>query len=86
MVLPWLFQCPDCKNDLHNDDLTLSEKAKSISDQLTPVLDLMREGRDRDARDILEELSYAQDEEEFDDALENLYDWADEERVWLGLG
>jgi hypothetical protein len=34
--------------------------------------------------EILELLRSAQDAEEFDDAWEQLYDYADDHRIWLG--
>lgn len=33
---------------------------------------------------IIEQLQDARDVNEFDDALDELYNWADENRVWLG--
>ena len=40
---------------------------------------------DQTLRNIIDGLSNVADVDEFNDVLEDLYDWADENRVWLGL-
>lgn len=37
-------------------------------------------------RDIFEEAIDLNDTDVFDDGLSELYDWADDNRVWLGIG
>ena len=78
----------DIKKDLYNENLSLKEIAKKINGFLRPetedthYLDTL----DLEAGlDLLEEAGEADDVELFDEGLTLIYDWADENRVWLGV-
>lgn len=67
----------------HDDDLSLSEKAQTIATRLARFA-----GDDDDAMldELLEELCDAGHEGDvqwFDNVWSGIYDWADEERVWI---
>lgn len=59
---------------------------KGISDLLSRRL-LVRDhyATDQTLRNIIDGLGEVEDVDEFNDVLEDLYDWADENRVWLGI-
>jgi len=66
------------------------EKGKSFEEvkkEATEVLEKFRNeyfSDDEILIEVIERLKNAEDTNEFDDALDELYDWADENRVWLG--
>ena len=72
----------DVSDIFHNDDLTLSEKAHAIAARLARFT-----GDDDTMLDeMLEELCDAGHEGDvrwFDDVWSGIYDWADDERVWI---
>lgn len=59
---------------------------KSISDLLSRRL-LARDhyATDLTLRNIIDGFAEIEDTDEFNSVLDDLYDWADENRVWLGL-
>jgi len=61
---------------------------EDVRDESTKLLEYFKNSHfnsDDKLEEIIENLQSAEDVNEFDDALEELYDWADERRVWLGL-
>ena len=73
----------DIKKDLYNENLSLKEIAKKINGFLRPETEdthYLEAGLD-----LLEEAGEADDVELFDEGLTLIYDWADENRVWLGV-
>ena len=85
----------DIKKDLYSDNLSLKEKAQKIHNLLKSELEssdsqstkrLRVSSLDLEAGlDLLEEAGEADDVELFDEGLTLIYDWADENRVWLGV-
>lgn len=67
----------------HNDALTLNERAKAVAERIrksgwvedTPYPDTFR--------DLLAELETVEDAAEFDAVFDQVYDLADEDRVWI---
>ncbi len=61
----------------HNDNFSVKEKGRKIVDLIKIDED------DYEIEDILELIKDATDEVEFDEAMENLYFWADCNLVWI---
>ena len=85
----------DIKKDLYSDNLSLKEIAQKIYNLLKSELEssdsqstkrLRVSSLDLEAGlDLLEEAGEVDDVELFDEGLALIYDWADENRVWLGF-
>lgn len=68
----------DVSQWFHDDALSVADKAKAITDHLRPLI-----GDDEDAAELLDELAHQDDADEFDYVWNDLYDWADANRVWI---
>ena len=85
----------DIKKDLYSDNLSLKEKAQKIYNLLKSELESSDSQSTKRLRvfsldleaglDLLEEAGEVDDVELFDEGLALIYDWADENRVWLGF-
>jgi len=70
---------------LSQEDET-DETAVKIANELADYLEIeLKKANIDSCKEIIEELRISQHEYEVNDALQNLYDWADEERIWLGI-
>jgi len=65
--------------------MTFEERKSAIIDQIRASRWYRRAEDDRadDLHDILNMLGETADEEEFDNVWENVYDLADEDRIWI---
>lgn len=81
----WKHRC-DIKRWLRDGNLSFGEKKRRIAEALTGAADRFFEGEEKyELEEIAVLLADAEDVEEFDAALEDLYDWADAgHRLWLG--
>lgn len=71
----------DIKQYIGDDERTLAERVTGIKEEFEKLpLDVPW-----DISDALDEAQTTDDVETFDDALEMIYDWADENSVWLGV-
>lgn len=68
----------------HNDDLEWHVKVKAIADRFS-VLDKPFEGTDEliDLHDLVEELREQANPDDFDEVWDVIYDWCDQNSVWL---
>lgn len=66
----------DVSDVFHDDDLTIQAKAHAISAR-------MRKIPSYTLWELLDELLDTADVEEFDEVWSYIYDWADENRVWI---
>jgi hypothetical protein len=66
------------KDVFHDDEMAFEEKRDVIVRRLKKAF-LGNE----EAEEVISDLSYADDVEEFDDIWDVLYDIADRERVWI---
>lgn len=64
----------------HNDDIPFELKRDSIVKRLRSMV---RPRKDEDFVCLIEDLEVTEDEDEFDDVWNDIYDWADENRVWI---
>lgn len=71
----------DAKHEWNKD---LEQRRDEICKLLRKTGDYRR-GDDYYLRDIIDELQETDSVEGFNAVLDNLYDWADDRRVWLGL-
>lgn len=65
----------------HDDDLAFDVKRDLIVARFARLKQKFPE--DWDLELLLDELSDTTGDEEFDDVWESLYDWADDNRVWI---
>jgi len=63
----------------NNDSLSFAEKKESITDRIVAASWYDSD----DLGFIVFDLQFALDEEEFDSAWDQFYDWADENSVWV---
>lgn len=89
----WNYTC-DIKQHMKEfgdlDSLGAKEVRKIVNDIKTELSKLPEKLRDdgyefSNAIEVLDEAANTGDVEVLDDALEQLYDWADDNRVWLGI-
>lgn len=78
----------DIKPILYNEETSLAEKAVLMKAALlvSPFIDSLREKNLLIfITGIFDTAGEGDDVEMFDEGLEYLYDWADSEKVWLGI-
>jgi len=76
----------------HSEDDCTDEEAKTIANSLHKYLtekledpsQLLTEDEQQDLSQILDELECSETAADVDDALANLYDWADRSKTWAG--
>lgn len=77
---PWRVQI-ELGDIFHDDDIPFPEKRDEIVKRV-------REGckafTTYELEEILDSLADCEDEDDFDTYWDDLYDWADENRVWIG--
>lgn len=56
----------------------------ALEEKVEEVVDKLGDDVGMEFEDMIEEIKNADDEEEFDYIWQDLYDWADENMVWLG--
>lgn len=54
-----------------------------LSEAATDLSYIFQDEETMKLEDIIREIEDSEDEDEFDYAWQNLYDWADENRVWI---
>ena len=73
---------------LNNDETSLAEKAKLMKEILliSPFIDKITDKNYLHVvTSMFETAGISDDVEEFDDGLKMLYDWADRNKIWLGI-
>lgn len=64
-------------------DLFHENEDKPFTDLRDGVCDRLAASAAAIPEDLIDDLRYTQDEDEFDEAWQYVYDWADSNRVWL---
>jgi hypothetical protein len=67
-------------NDFESFKSELIPILKSIQDEVSKKLDSLEA---MDYEDMVQEIELTDDEDEFDYAWQDLYDWADNNKVWI---
>ena len=86
MAVIWKFKL--MLGDLfHNDDLSFTERRDQITFRIrhTPWYRKADREDDGELLSIVDDLAAAPDEDDFDEAWDALYDWADDARVWIDI-
>lgn len=68
----------DLHEIFHNDDMSVRQKASMIGSKFRNSI-----GCDNDLLDLLIDLEDTDTPDSFDDVWSEIYDWADENRVWI---
>lgn len=79
----WKGEIKGVKAIIHDEELMFEQKKEKVVNLLRKQKRYMAD--DSGFFDIVEcDLDNAVDESEFDSYLDELYDWGDDERVWIG--
>lgn len=76
-------QTIDLKDTFHNDDLSIPAKGKIVADRIRVSGWLEDTAYPDTLRDFLAALEQSETAREFDNVWSDIYDVADEDRVWI---